>query len=245
MKVLSEPFFLIEISRDLILELKFEWTPRRFQKLCYCTIVSKKYKALYIVVKASSIKYGINYHGYAWNFSKLQFHTCNLQFWHRLSLFIIDSLKIVSPKLIVTLSFCLFAEDQSRNLHHKFFKFQNKQARNLVKKKQTTRQEIWADFEKATSKCPKRTQRRERGRPRQSRIKVRESQKLLFLPLHNFSNKRSKKFAYLILQVNLCQKLLFLHQLTHNMMTDCSFIELQDQYMKIPCSEHGENMLCT
>ena len=155
-------------------------------------------------------------------FSKLQFHTCKLQFWHRLSLFIIDSLKIVSPKLIVTLSFCLFAEDQSRNLHHKFFKFQNKQARNLVKKKQTTRQEIWADFEKATSKCPKRTQRRERGRPRQSRIKVRESQKLLFLPLHNFSNKRSKKFAYLILQVNLCQKLLFLHQLTHNMMTDCS-----------------------
>ena len=178
-------------------------------------------------------------------FSKLQFHTCKLQFWHRLSLFIIDSLKIVSPKLIVTLSFCLFAEDQSRNLHHKFFKFQNKQARNLVKKKQTTRQEIWADFEKATSKCPKRTQRRERGRPRQSRIKVRESQKLLFLSLHNFSNKRSKKFAYLILQVNLCQKLLFLHQLTHNMMTDCSFIELQDQYMKIPWSEHVENMLCT
>ena len=75
-------------------------------------------------------------------FSKLQFHTCKLQFWHRLSLFIIDSLKIVSPKLIVTLSFCLFAEDQSRNLHHKFFNFQNKQARNLVKKKQTTRQEI-------------------------------------------------------------------------------------------------------
>ena len=27
---------------------------------------------------------------------------------------------------------------------------------------------------------------------------------------------------YLLVQVNLCQKLLFLHQLTHNMMTDCS-----------------------
>ena len=26
----------------------------------------------------------------------------------------------------------------------------------------------------------------------------------------------------LLLQVNLCQKLLFLHQLTHNMTTDCS-----------------------
>ena len=37
-------------------------------------------------------------------------------------------------------------------------------------------------------------------------------------------------------QVNLCQKLLFLHQLTHNMMTDCSF-----NYKLKP----GENMLCT
>ena len=27
----------------------------------------------------------------------------------------------------------------------------------------------------------------------------------------------------LVLQVNLCQKLLFLHQLTHNMTTDCLF----------------------
>ena len=34
-------------------------------------------------------------------------------------------------------------------------------------------------------------------------------------------------------QVNLCQKLLFLHQLTHNMTTDCS---LKVQYMKIPSS---------
>ena len=40
-------------------------------------------------------------------------------------------------------------------------------------------------------------------------------------------------------QVNLCQKLLFLHQLTHNMMTDCSL------FMKIVSSEYLQNMLCT
>jgi hypothetical protein len=40
-------------------------------------------------------------------------------------------------------------------------------------------------------------------------------------------------------QVNLCQKLLFLHQLTHNMMTDCSL------FMKIVSSEYLRNMLCT
>ena len=46
-------------------------------------------------------------------------------------------------------------------------------------------------------------------------------------------------FAFLsrLVQVNLCQKLLFLHQLTHNMTTDCS--ELQVQYMKIPSSNLG------
>ena len=44
-------------------------------------------------------------------------------------------------------------------------------------------------------------------------------------------------FPYLALQVNLCQKLLFLHQLTHNMTKDCSLIyqfstwKLQAQYM--------------
>ena len=32
--------------------------------------------------------------------------------------------------------------------------------------------------------------------------------------------------------------------LTHNMTTEC-FTELQVQYMKIPSSEDGENMLCT
>ena len=41
------------------------------------------------------------------------------------------------------------------------------------------------------------------------------------------------------IQVNLCQKLLFLHQLTHNMTTDCSF------FMKIASSEYLQNMLFT
>ena len=39
-------------------------------------------------------------------------------------------------------------------------------------------------------------------------------------------------------QVSLCQKLLFLHQLTHNMMTDCS---LNVQYLKIPNSNLGRS----
>ena len=40
-------------------------------------------------------------------------------------------------------------------------------------------------------------------------------------------------------QVNLCQKLLFLHQLTNNLTTDCSL------FMKIVSSEYLQNMLCT
>ena len=48
------------------------------------------------------------------------------------------------------------------------------------------------------------------------------------------SNKRLSVFV----QVNLCQKLLFLHQLTHNMWTDCSL------FMKIVSSEYLQNM-CT
>ena len=39
------------------------------------------------------------------------------------------------------------------------------------------------------------------------------------------------------IQVNLCQKLLFLHQLTHY--DELLFIELQVQYMKIPSSNLG------
>ena len=51
-------------------------------------------------------------------------------------------------------------------------------------------------------------------------------------------------FGSFSVQVNLCKKLLFLHQLTHNMTTDCS-LNKKVQYMKIPSSEHGENKLCT
>ena len=47
--------------------------------------------------------------------------------------------------------------------------------------------------------------------------------------------------TWTLLQVNLCEKLLFLHQLTQNI----TFIESQVQYMKISSSEHGENILCT
>ena len=47
-----------------------------------------------------------------------------------------------------------------------------------------------------------------------------------------------------IVQVNLCQKLSFFASSNpHN--DKRLFIELQVQYMKIPSSEHGENMLCT
>ena len=38
-------------------------------------------------------------------------------------------------------------------------------------------------------------------------------------------------------EVNLCQKLLFLHQLTHNMTTDCSLFMKSTEYL--------QNMLCT
>ena len=77
-----------------------------------------------------------------------------------------------------------------------------------------------------------------------------------------------------IIQVNLCQKLFFLQNMRrtccvqklfrmsktgkslsealifastnqHAQYDDRLFIELQVQYMKIPSSEHGENMLCT
>ena len=48
----------------------------------------------------------------------------------------------------------------------------------------------------------------------------------------NFPNKQS-------VQVNLCQKPLFLHQLTHNKITDCSLL------MKIVSSEYLQSMLCT
>ena len=43
-------------------------------------------------------------------------------------------------------------------------------------------------------------------------------------------------FLWNLVQVNLCKKLLFLHQLTQNVTT---VIELQVQYMKIPSSNLG------
>ena len=46
----------------------------------------------------------------------------------------------------------------------------------------------------------------------------------------------------MLLQVNLCQKLLFLHQLTHNMTTDCSLNCSIHEIFKL---KPGMNMLCT
>ena len=61
--------------------------------------------------------------------------------------------------------------------------------------------------------------------------------------LWSFLEIRNEKAAYSQqinwLQVNICQKLLFLYQLTHNMMTDCSL------FIKIVTSEYLQNMLCT
>ena len=59
----------------------------------------------------------------------------------------------------------------------------------------------------------------------------------------NFEGKKEEKHqqnkfetAWEELQVNLCQKLLFLHQLTHNMTSDCSLNYKFNTYMKIPSS---------
>ena len=46
---------------------------------------------------------------------------------------------------------------------------------------------------------------------------------------------RSRNLEGSLVQTILCQKLLFLYQLTHNMTKDCS-LNLQVQYMKIPSS---------
>ena len=52
----------------------------------------------------------------------------------------------------------------------------------------------------------------------------------------------SSKIQMPRVQVNLCQKFLFFHQLTHNMTTDFSF---NYQFMKMPSSEHSQFMFCT
>ena len=52
-------------------------------------------------------------------------------------------------------------------------------------------------------------------------------------------------------EVNLCQKLLFFHQLTHIMTTDCSWNyefstwKLQVRNIFRTCAEHAQKMLCT
>ena len=46
-----------------------------------------------------------------------------------------------------------------------------------------------------------------------------------------------------MLQVNLCQKLLFLHQLTHNMKTDCSW-NYREDYKRRTLEEHVLLMFC-
>ena len=54
----------------------------------------------------------------------------------------------------------------------------------------------------------------------------------------SFNSPDIERNLFRNLQVNLCQKLLFLHQLTHKY-DDRFFIELQVQYMKIPSSSLG------
>ena len=54
----------------------------------------------------------------------------------------------------------------------------------------------------------------------------------------------SSHFVMHSVQVNLWQKLLFLHQLHNPQYDDRLFIELQLQYMKIPSSEHILPMFC-
>ena len=44
-----------------------------------------------------------------------------------------------------------------------------------------------------------------------------------FVVTNIFINFDRADDTYYVVQVNLCQKLLFLHQLTHNMTTDCSW----------------------
>ena len=53
------------------------------------------------------------------------------------------------------------------------------------------------------------------------------------------TSTKIKTKSRIIVQVNLCQKFLFLHQLTHNMTTDCSL------FMKIVSSDYLQNILCT
>ena len=68
-------------------------------------------------------------------------------------------------------------------------------------------------------------------------------------PQYNWYARNSGLRTYLVsnwklqLQVNLCQKLLFLHQLTHNMTTDCSWY-YPENYKCRTWTKHGQNMFC-
>ena len=55
----------------------------------------------------------------------------------------------------------------------------------------------------------------------------------------SFNSPDIERNLFRNLQVNLCQKLLFLHQLTHNMTTDSSLNYKVNTYMKIPSSSLG------
>ena len=60
----------------------------------------------------------------------------------------------------------------------------------------------------------------------------------------NMQLSQSKNRTYMdSVQVNFCQKLLFLHQLTHNMTTDC-LLNYKFNAWKFK-AQPGENMLCT
>ena len=61
----------------------------------------------------------------------------------------------------------------------------------------------------------------------------------MYSELTTFMNNEQFVIILWVVQVNLCQKLLFLHQITHNMTTDCSL------FMKIVSSEYLQNMLHT
>ena len=83
---------------------------------------------------------------------------------------------------------------------------------------------------------------------REFRVKVAKSQKIFSCSLDLQRNKLRQNSLFLAIQilyfvfkiqVNLCQKHLFLHQLTHYMTTDCSL-----NYKFSTWKLQGQNMLC-
>ena len=69
----------------------------------------------------------------------------------------------------------------------------------------------------------------------------------LFYEFSGFLNRTILYFLKkkkLLLQVNLCQKLIFLHQLIYNMTTDCSW-NYHEHYKRRTWAEHVFPMFCT